>query len=57
MFSLILSFVSIGNLESRKLYSNALKEYFSDKIDGLCEDCKNRLNKNPSLKFMCCGII
>ena len=29
---------SIGNLESRKLYSNALKEYFSKYIDKMCPD-------------------
>lgn len=38
---------SIGNLESRKLYSNALKEYFSKYIDNMCEDCKRRINTNP----------
>ena len=38
---------SIGNLESRKLYSNALKEYFNEFVDSMCDDCKRRINTNP----------
>lgn len=38
---------SIGNLESRKLYSNALKEYFSKYIEKMCPDCQRRINTNP----------
>ena len=38
---------SIGNFESRKLYSSALKDYFSQYIDKMCDDCKRRINTNP----------
>lgn len=38
---------SIGDFASRVEYSKALKEYFSDKIDTMCDDCKRRLEKNP----------
>ena len=46
---------TIGDFESRTAYQTALKEYFSDKIDGLCEDCKNRLNKNP-MRILDCKV-
>ncbi len=38
---------SIGCGECRKEYHKALKEYFSQKIDTLCETCKDRLERNP----------
>ena len=38
---------SIGNIESRKLYGDALRQYFSKYIDNMCEDCKRRINTNP----------
>ncbi len=38
---------SIGNLESRKLYSNALKDYFSKYVSNMCDDCKRRIETNP----------
>ncbi len=38
---------SIGCPECRKNYSAALKKYFSDNIDRLCETCKDRLDRNP----------
>ncbi len=38
---------SIGCPECRKNYSEALKKYFSDNIDTLCETCKDRLDRNP----------
>lgn len=44
---------SIGNIESRKLYSNALKQYFSKYIDKMCDDCKRRINTNP-LRILDC---
>ena len=44
---LTLNLNSIGCKECRANYIKALKEYLSDKIDGMCEDCKVRYNKNP----------
>lgn len=38
---------SIGNFESRGLYSKALKEYFSKYVDKMCPDCQRRINTNP----------
>jgi len=38
---------SIGCKECRKKYQQALIEYFNQNIDGMCELCKDRLNKNP----------
>lgn len=44
---------SIGNIESRKIYSDALKKYFSQYIDKMCDDCKRRINTNP-LRILDC---
>lgn len=38
---------SIGCPECRKDYHAALKAYFEDKKDGLCETCRDRLERNP----------
>ncbi len=38
---------SIGCPECRKKYSEALKEYFSQRKDELCETCLSRLDRNP----------
>lgn len=38
---------SIGNFESRKRYSQALKQYFSEYSEYMCNDCKRRLETNP----------
>lgn len=46
---------TIGDFESRTAYQNALKEYFADKINDLCDDCKNRLNKNP-MRILDCKV-
>lgn len=46
---------TIGNFESRNNYTKALREYFSDKIDDLCPDCKVRLEKNP-MRILDCKV-
>ncbi len=38
---------SIGCPECRKNYHDALKAYFSEKSEELCETCRGRLEKNP----------
>lgn len=38
---------SIGCPECRKEYHKALKEYFSENINELCDTCKDRLDRNP----------
>lgn len=44
---------SIGCPECRKRYNAALKEFFAARIDGMCDTCKERLNKNP-LRILDC---
>lgn len=46
---------TLGDSESRLNYSKALKAYFETYKDELCEDCKNRLTKNP-LRILDCKI-
>ena len=38
---------SIGCPECRKNYHKALKDYFSQKTEELCETCNDRLQRNP----------
>ncbi len=46
---------SLGDIESRINYKKALLEYFEPHIETLCEDCKNRYQKNP-LRILDCKI-
>ncbi len=46
---------SLGDSESRKRYREALLNYFEPHIDELCEDCKERLHKNP-LRILDCKV-
>ncbi|MBR1416447.1 MAG: histidine--tRNA ligase [Bacilli bacterium] len=46
---------SLGDEETRKKYHDALKKYFKDSIDTLCDDCKERYNKNP-LRILDCKV-
>ena len=46
---------SIGNMDSRKLYSEALKKYFSQFVDKMCKDCQRRINTNPMRILDCKG--
>ncbi len=46
MNKLKLKINSIGCTECRKKYTEKLREYLKDKIDGMCTDCKNRYEKN-----------
>jgi len=46
---------TLGDEESRVRYKNALVEYFTKYKDDLCEDCKNRLIKNP-LRILDCKV-
>ncbi len=38
---------SIGDQNCRPEYIASLKEYFSQHLDGLCDECKRRLETNP----------
>ncbi len=46
---------SLGDNESRKAYREALVEYFRPHIDSLCDDCKERFEKNP-LRILDCKV-
>ncbi len=46
---------SLGDEESRSKYKEVLVNYFSKYQDCLCEDCKNRLVKNP-LRILDCKV-
>ena len=46
---------TLGDKESRDNYRKALVDYFKPHIDCLCEDCKERFNKNP-LRILDCKV-
>ena len=46
---------SLGDQESRDRYRDALVEYFTPLKDLLCDDCKQRLIKNP-LRILDCKV-
>jgi len=46
---------SLGDIESRNNYREALKEHFRPHLDKLCEDCKNRFERNP-LRIIDCKV-
>ena len=52
---------SIGCKVCRTKYNEMLKEFFADKLDDMCEDCKQRYIKNPMRLIDCkqekCSVI
>jgi len=46
---------TLGDKESRDNYRQTLIDYFKPHIEELCEDCKNRLEKNP-LRVLDCKV-
>ena len=46
---------SLGDNESRNNYRDALIKYFKPNINCLCEDCQERLEKNP-LRILDCKV-
>ena len=46
---------SLGDSESREAYHKALVEYLKPHIDELCDDCKERYQKNP-LRVLDCKV-
>ena len=46
---------SLGDQASRDAYREALRTYFSDKIENMCEDCKQRFEINP-LRILDCKV-
>ncbi len=46
---------TLGDAESRNNYKAALTKYFTPHVDGLCPDCKKRLESNP-LRILDCKV-
>jgi len=46
---------SIGCPQCRGKYLLKLKKYYKDKLNGLCEDCRERYDKNP-LRLLDCKV-
>ena len=46
---------SLGDIESRNNYREALKEHFRPHLDNLCSDCKERFDRNP-LRIIDCKV-
>lgn len=46
---------TLGDDESRNMYRQVLVDYFKPHINELCEDCQNRLEKNP-LRILDCKV-
>ena len=46
---------TLGDEASRNNYKSALREYFAGHIDGMCEDCKERLKLNP-MRILDCKV-
>lgn len=46
---------TLGDLESRLAFKSALNAHFQPHIESLCEDCKQRIEKNP-LRILDCKV-
>ena len=44
---LSLSINSVGDPACRPVYRQKLKDFFKEKLDGLCDDCRSRYDRNP----------
>ena len=53
--NVVIKINTLGDEESRNAYRTALKEFFADKIERMCEDCKNRYELNP-LRILDCKV-
>ena len=46
---------SLGDEKTRTSYRDALRKYYADKLDVVCEDCKERFRLNP-LRMLDCKV-
>ena len=53
--NIVIKLNSLGDTNSRTAYREALISYFKPHIHELCEDCQNRLEKNP-LRILDCKV-
>ncbi len=51
----IIKINSLGDVESRDNYREALVKYLKPHLEELCEDCRERFNKNP-LRILDCKV-
>lgn len=52
---IVLNINYLGSFESRENYKVELKNYFSTRIDNMCDDCKRRYEVNP-LRILDCKV-
>ncbi|MBO6210562.1 MAG: histidine--tRNA ligase [Schwartzia sp.] len=50
---LSLSINSVGDPACRPVYRQKLKDFFREKLDGLCDDCRSRYDRNPMRLLDC----
>ncbi len=53
--NVVIKINTLGDEESRNAYRAALKDFFKDKIDNMCTDCKTRYELNP-LRILDCKV-
>ena len=53
--NIVVEINSLGDKDSRDNYRKALIDYFEPHIDEFCDDCKERLKKNP-LRILDCKV-
>ena len=53
--NLVVKVNTLGDIDSRLAYKEALKAYFTPRIDCMCEDCKQRLLLNP-MRILDCKV-
>jgi len=51
--NLTLQLNSIGDSKCRPQYLEVLRDYYRDKLDGVCDDCRARFDRNP-LRLLDC---
>ncbi len=50
---LVLSLNSVGCPKCRSVYRQKLQDFFKDKLEDLCDDCRDRFDRNP-LRILDC---
>lgn len=53
--NLVVKVNTLGDIDSRLAYKEALRAYFTPRIDCMCEDCKQRLLLNP-MRILDCKV-
>lgn len=53
--NVIVKINSLGDLETRNNYRQALKDYFAQHLSNMCEDCQSRYELNP-LRILDCKV-